>query len=130
MKLSTPKPPIGESLADQFPAVAAQWHPKKNGKLLPSDLTPGSSALVWWICPVIAGHEWRAPPKKRTAKRAPRGCPKCALVRRGIKRSTPKPGESLQDKFPEIAAEWHPTDNGSLKPTDVRWGSNKVASWR
>jgi predicted metal-binding protein len=130
LKLSSPKPPIGESLADQFPDVSTQWHPTKNGKLLPSDLTPDSSILVWWICPVVAGHEWRAPPKKRTAKRAPRGCPKCVLVRRGIKHSTPKPGESLQDKFPEIAAEWHPTENGSLKPTDVRWGSSKVASWR
>ncbi len=128
--MSSPKPPIGGSLADQFPAVSAQWHPTKNGRLRPSDVSPDSTIEVWWTCPAIASHEWRASPKNRTAKRSPQGCRKCAYIRRGKKRSTPKPGESLQDKFPEIAVEWHPTENGSLKPSDVRWGSGKFVWWR
>ena len=32
---------------------------------------------------------------------------------------------SLQDRFPNIASEWHPTLNGNLKPSDVAPKSNK-----
>lgn len=42
----------------------------------------------------------------------------------------PKPGESLADKFPEIAKQWHPTKNGKLTPNDVRPGSNNKAWWK
>lgn len=38
-------------------------------------------------------------------------------------------GNSLQDKFPDIAAQWHPSLNGDLKPTDVSVGSNKLVWW-
>ena len=37
---------------------------------------------------------------------------------------------SLLEKNPEIAAEWHPTKNGSLRPEYVSYKSNKIALWR
>ena len=36
---------------------------------------------------------------------------------------------SLAERNPKLAAEWHPTKNGDLKPTDVLPGSNKKAWW-
>lgn len=35
----------------------------------------------------------------------------------------------LLTKFPEIAAQWHPTLNGTLRPEDVTYGSNKKVWW-
>ena len=36
MPSAVPKP--GESLADLFPDVVAEWHPTKNGDLTPADV--------------------------------------------------------------------------------------------
>lgn len=36
---------------------------------------------------------------------------------------------SLAAKFPELAAEWHPTRNGDLTPEMVTFGSNKKVWW-
>jgi len=44
------------------PALAAQWHPTRNGDLQPTDVTRGSSKRVWWLCP-DCGREWEAPVK-------------------------------------------------------------------
>lgn len=35
----------------------------------------------------------------------------------------------LASRFPEIAKEWHPTENGELKPSDVSYGSKKRVWW-
>ena len=60
------------SLADNYPAIAEQWHPTLNADLTPYQVTSGSSALIWWICE--KGHEWEAVISSRTAGR---GCPYC-----------------------------------------------------
>jgi very-short-patch-repair endonuclease len=36
----------------------------------------------------------------------------------------------LATQFPEIAAQWHPTNNGGLTPADVVAGSNKKIWWK
>ncbi len=36
---------------------------------------------------------------------------------------------SLADKFPEIAAQWHPTKNGTLTPYDVMSSSRTKVWW-
>jgi len=40
------------------PPLAVEWHPVKNGRLTPSDVTPGSRKRVWWRC--RKGHAWQA----------------------------------------------------------------------
>jgi very-short-patch-repair endonuclease len=45
-----PSPPAEKSLAFLNPKVAGEWHPTKNGKLRPEDVTPGSGKKVWWQC--------------------------------------------------------------------------------
>ena len=45
-------------LATVNPALAAEWHPTKNGKLNPSVVAKSSGKMVWWVCE--KGHEWEA----------------------------------------------------------------------
>lgn len=40
------------------PELSKEWHPIKNGKLTPQDITAGSNNKVWWQCK--KGHEWEA----------------------------------------------------------------------
>lgn len=96
-----------------------QWHPEKNGTLTSDDISFGSHTKIWWRC--SQGHEWQSPVYARTGKSG--GCPYCTGKRIS-------PGTDLQSLYPEIAAQWHPTKNGSLKPDQVFPGSHKSAWWR
>lgn len=63
------------NLEVMFPEIAKEWHPTKNGKLTPRDITPGSSHhKVWWLCP--KGHSYDSLPKSRTGKNK-HGCTFC-----------------------------------------------------
>src|SRR5258707_4647015 len=42
---STPSPNTPSCLVDQFPEVAAEWHPTRNGERSPSWVTPAGSRL-------------------------------------------------------------------------------------
>lgn len=66
------------SLAAVAPAVAREWHPRKNGKTRPTDVTAGTPKKYWWCC--SAGHEWQA--QVRTRVHRGYGCPICAKERR------------------------------------------------
>lgn len=105
-------------LATQNPSLAAEWHPTKNDDLTPSDVTTGSGKKVWWLC--AKGHEWQATVSSRNYGC---GCPCCA----GKKAF---PGETdLATQNPSLAAEWHPTRNDDLTPSDVTTGSGKKVWW-
>jgi hypothetical protein len=114
--------PFCASLRTRCPAVAAKWHPSRNGRLTPDDVTPGSGLVVWWRCDVDARHVWRAP-IANVAKSERGGCPFCAG-----KRATSE--TSVAARFPEIAAEWHPTKNGRLGPDGVTCGSGRQIVWK
>lgn len=47
------------SLVALYPDIAKKWHPTKNGKLTPFDVTPHSQRKVYWQCP-ICGYVWYA----------------------------------------------------------------------
>jgi len=79
-----PKP--GQSLAEKFPAVAAQWHPTKNDTLTPSRVKGGARQNVWWVCE--HAHEWQSPVNNRTSRG--RGAPS-ARVRKPSPGSTTSP---------------------------------------
>ncbi|MVU76002.1 hypothetical protein GPX89_01940 [Nocardia sp. ET3-3] len=120
---ATPKP--GHSFADEHPLAAAEWHPTHNGDCEPSNVRPYSKTPRWWIC--AAGHEWEVAPADRTRNEQ---CPECAKSRRSDSKRTPKPGRSLADLYPEIAAEWHPTLNGKLTAADVNPGGRQKRWWQ
>ena len=110
--------PGENSFASVSPEIATQWHPTKNGDLRPQDVTPRSARKVWWVCE--KGHEWQATVKNRALGG---GCPYCA--NRAI-----NPGENdFATAFPEIAAQWHPTKNGDLRPQDVAPYTRRKVWW-
>lgn len=61
-------------LKTKFPHIAKEWHPNKNGNLLPEQVASGTRKKVWWICPL--GHEYQATIGHRTAQNGT-GCPIC-----------------------------------------------------
>ena len=38
------------NLQEEFPNIAKEWHPTKNGKLTPLDVSQGQAIKVWWRC--------------------------------------------------------------------------------
>lgn len=107
------------NLAKVHPDLAAQWHPKLNGNLTPSDVLPMSNKEVWWKCPKEVDHEWKSPIYNRV--QAP-GCP-CCSGQRCV------PSNSLATVNPELATQWHPTKNGKLTPADVTSRSGRKVWW-
>jgi len=103
------------------PHLVAQWHPTKNGELLPDEVSYGSGRRVWWKCPVSSDHEWAVPPRDRTANLT--GCPFCACMR--VSRTN-----SLANRAPQIARQWHPTRNGALTPSGITVGSTRRVWWK
>ena len=69
-------------LATIDPELASEWHPTKNGQILPTNVLSGSAKKVWWKCKF--GHEWEATIVSRSLGR---GCPICA---KRIKTSFPE----------------------------------------
>ena len=57
------------------PDIAAEWNYEKNGDLLPTMVTAGSSKRVWWKCK--RGHEWLVPIHNRLYN----NCPTCSCGR-------------------------------------------------
>jgi hypothetical protein len=108
----------GTPLSVSHPEIAAQWHPEKNGDLIPANFSAGSGVKVWWLCD--QGHEWEAVIGSRYIGR---GCPVCAgkQVLVGF--------NDLQTTNPGLAEEWHPTKNGELSPEDVLAGSERKVWW-
>jgi len=102
-------------LARLRPDIAAEWHPESNAPLLPTEVTPGSGKKVWWRDAL--GHEWQATIANRNQGT---GCPYCS-------NSRVLPGfNDLATRRPDIAAEWHPTRNGDLKPEDTAEFASRI----
>lgn len=107
------------SLAVLYPEIAAEWHPTKNGRLTPADVLPRAVDQVWWRCATDPSHAWQT---QVTSRRKGSGCPACAG-----QLATPK--TSLRVQRPDVAARWHPSENGRLTPDDVLPGSARQAWW-
>jgi hypothetical protein len=60
-------------LAFLHPDIAAEWHPTKNGNILPKDVLSNTHKKYWWLC--SSGHEWEARCHDRVGKG--NGCPYC-----------------------------------------------------
>ncbi len=107
-------------LATKHPEIANEWHVSLNGEVTPKEVQAGSNRKAWWMCPL--GHSYFAAISNRTSKKA-HGCPICS-------------GQKIQVGFndlgtthPHLLLEWHPTLNGSLKPTDVTSQTTKEIYW-
>ncbi|MBT4604279.1 DEAD/DEAH box helicase family protein [archaeon] len=108
-------------LAKTHPKISKEWHPTKNGTLTPSDVHAGSNKKVWWKCTKGKNHEWECKVSNRTSREY--GCAICSNHK-------VTDSNSLAQTHPELAKEWHPTKNGSQKPTNFKSGSNKKVWWK
>lgn len=123
------------SLAEVRPDLAKEWNYEKNGDLRPEDMSYGSKKKVWWILhyevpddyPIESlrgkhfDFEWEAQIKNRSKGVA--NCP--FLSGRAV-----WPGfNDLQTINPKLAAQWHPTKNGDLKPTQITIATHKKIWW-
>ena len=106
-------------LATKYPELLKQWHPTKN-ILKPTEVMPGTSKKVWWVCP--KGHEYEQAINSRVLH--PNSCPLCSGQRIiiGI--------NDLQSRYPNVANEWFQNKNGTVTPTTITWGSNKKFWWK
>ena len=114
-----PSPFPENSIIATNPEIIELWH-EKNYPLKPSNFSKGSKQTVWWRCDINQEHEWEAPIS--TLAKGHR-CPICAGQK--VTKSN-----SLESKFPNLFAEWHPTKNMDLSPRDISWGSGKKVWWK
>ncbi|MGL4852489.1 MAG: zinc-ribbon domain-containing protein [Tannerellaceae bacterium] len=117
---------IDNTLAEKHPKIAQEWDYNRNGGLTPKDVTAGSHANVYWICP-ICNQSYKKKICNRTAPSKVRNesakCPVC-LGRVII------PGfNSLKAKYPEIVRrEWDYQKN-SIDPDTIPPHRNKPKYW-
>lgn len=106
------------NLNDNYPELAKEWHPTKNGDLKPEDVTIGSHQKVWWLGK--CGHEWDAIIKDRVRGY---GCPICAGKRviEGV--------NDLATIQPTLTEEWDYKKNNPLLPSNVAGKSHKIVWW-
>ena len=106
-------------LLTTHPELAAQWHPTKNGKLTPREVSQGSEKRVWWQCE--KGHDYQAVIFSRAEGT---GCPYCAGKKAW-------PGfNDLASQYPALMQEWHPTLNEGVAPEKLTKGSHKAVWWQ
>jgi len=110
---------VGENdLATTHPHLASEWNFQKNGFLTPQAVVAGNHMKVWWKC--SKGHEWRAAVFSRNQGA---GCPVCSG------KQVIAGENDLASAYPEVAAQWHNTKNGSLTPEKVTPHSNRSVWW-
>ncbi len=114
------------NLAVRFPHIAKEWHPTKNRSLTPETVTPGSERKAWWCCE--RGHDWLARIAQRTKSNT--GCPICSRREPARDKTLAMRDKNLAILYPALAAQWHPTKNGPLTPSDVRAQSSLLIWWR
>lgn len=118
-----------ETLNITHPELCKEWHPTLNGDLTPEKVTAGSDAKVWWLVNAphpITGEMWSLPWEAYIKDRAKKGvgCPYLS--------KNPKAFAGFNDlgtMRPDIAAEWHPTKNGTLTPSQRTEKSNDTVWW-
>jgi len=103
-------------LATTHPAIAAEWHYEKNYGHDITNIAPGSSTLVWWVCP--SGHVYRKMMVSRTQGGGCTHCPKLA-----------KRAKTITAARPDLALEFNRTANFPHTPENLTIGSGLTMTW-
>lgn len=110
-------------MLSDYEKLMNEWDYDENIDLDPKCISSNSNMKVSWkhqspFCECI--HKWKACIKNRTKKN--NECPFCTG------RNTDY-HNSLEYKYPEIAKEFHPTENGNLTAKDFTYASGKIITW-
>ncbi|MBB4140427.1 zinc-ribbon domain-containing protein [Microbacterium invictum] len=90
------------------PDRLAEFHPTRNGDCTPDNTAATSRRKLWWRC--AQQHEWNG---HISAVRRGTACPYCR------RRKLLSGFNDLATVHPELVREWHPTNNGTLTPSQV-----------
>ena len=114
-------------LQTKNPELAKEWHPTLNGSLTSKMVTINSGRKVWWKCK-ICDHVWKTAASSRTSGK---NCPECKRGKIGSAQRlrSLSAGNTLEEKFPVVSEEWHPTKNGKLTARDVSKCSQQKVWW-
>lgn len=110
---------MGESLAENFPKIAAEFDSARNGGLSPKEVHKGSGKRFFWKCQF--GHSFQ----QRVAERTGRGygCPVCSGL-------VVWPGKTdLATKFPQVA-DWWDHDRNLSSPSEVMPSTTSKFWWK
>ena len=80
-----------QSLAEEYPEIAAEWDYDKNKPLIPENFAPHANEKVGWICGTC-GCKWEASIGDRTRPDST-GCPDCArkrMAQKNVKQESEK----------------------------------------
>src|SRR5262249_12029548 len=114
------------TLIRKSPELAATWHPTKNGRLTPEDVTLHSRQRVWWQCPSNPHHVWDTTVNNRQRS----NCPYCAgRFHRGMD-ARHRWQDPISVTHPQLMGEWHPTKNGRTRPHHLTAGSKRLVWWQ
>jgi hypothetical protein len=100
-------------VSEELPHLLAEW--SSVNVYSPDVITAGSTKRITWSCPQPGHLDYVMAPIER---RAGYGCHQCVLDK-----------QSLAVAVPKVAAEWHPTKNHPLLPTEVMKGTGRKAWW-
>ena len=106
---------------ENYPEIAAEWHPIKNNSVLPEQFSSSSNYRAWWQC--SEGHEWQTAINHRVSGT---NCPYCS-GRLPIKGET-----DLFTTYPQLINEWNFPKNQELGlfPENFKRGSGKKVWWQ
>ena len=107
-----------DSLHEKYADLLLEWDYGKN-KLDPTSTHCRSSRKVWWKCK--KGHEWKTMIIHRTKGKT--CCPYCCNQKACDDNSI------LTTNSP-ILAEWHPTKNVDVNPSQLVKNSHKIVWWK
>lgn len=62
----------------KHPDIAKEWHPTKNGSIVPNGISPTSHKKVWWVCSIDSTHTWKTAIYNRVLGGT--NCPSCSSV--------------------------------------------------
>lgn len=108
---------LSNCLATKNPKLASEWHPTKNGKLTPYNVTCNSNKNIWWMC--VKGHEWNTGIASRNNGI---GCPYCAG-------KLPTKENNLLICNPKLCEEWDYSKNDK-NPEEYCPNSHKKVWWK
>jgi len=93
-----------KNAATEYPDLAAEWHPEKNGEMKLSDFAPRSNCSVWWKCTECL-YDWKTAIGARTGPGT--NCPRCKASK--MERAMVKVLEQLQslEIVKSFEQEWH-----------------------
>lgn len=109
------------------PEICVDWDYNTNHPNTPQSFIAGSGKRASWLCHVC-GHKWNATIDSRARGK---GCPECAKQRRAdtYRKNKIQQNGSLQDKHPELAAQWNVEKNKGLTAKDVCSSSSMNVWW-